>query len=64
MHLKIPINQLNNLVAKTWIKNYRFLFNLWKNRQNKKQRYLDFLFEIGFVLIKKKSEVFCIKLEY
>lgn len=64
MHLKIPVSQLNNLVAKTWVKNYKFLFNLWKNRKNKKQSYLQFLCEIGFVLVKKKTEIFCVKLNY
>lgn len=64
MHLKIPINELNNPTAKIWIKTYKFLLNLWKNRENKKDNYLEFLCKIGFVLIKKKTEIFCVKLEW
>ena len=64
MYLKIPLNKLSKSIAKLWVKNYKFLQEKFKNRGNKKQNYLDFLCENGFVLSKKRNEIFCVKLEW
>ena len=64
MYLKIPLHNLSKSIAKLWIKNYKFLTEKFKNREDKKQNCLDFLCENGFVLSKKRNEVFCVKLEW
>lgn len=64
MYLKIPLNNLSESIAKLWIKNYKFLSKKFRSRENKKQSCLDFICENGFVLSKKRNEIFCVKLEW